>query len=332
MRLRFFLPLVLSGSFALAQDAGMQASQQAMQDAQMANQQAMQDLQTATQQASQASQQAMQDAQTAAQNANSGLAGMPMASTPKLSVKSGTYPGTITLRMKDKTRGAIMYYTTDGWTPTAQSTRYVGPIQISSTTNLQVIAIAPYYVRSRIATASYVLPGSTPIPTSAPVAANANAAFPSESTSKASAGNLVLPKGAEVPLVVTADVTSKKLEIGDTVPMALAQDLTVDGVVVAKKGTPATATVIQVDGAAMVGQPGTITFAVHALDVPGNAIPLDGTKTKEGEDKYKTVRSVSFVPFVGISALFVHGKQAEIAPNTTLTAQVEQDTPVQPVE
>jgi hypothetical protein len=330
MRLRFFLPLVLSGSFALAQDAGMQASQQAMQDAQMANQQAMQDLQTATQQASQAGQQAMQDAQTAAQNSNSGWAGMPMAATPKLSVKSGTYPDTITLRMKDKTRGAIIYYTTDGWTPTAQSTRYVGPIQISSTTNLQVIAIAPYYVRSPIATALYVLPGSTTVPASAPVAANS--AVPRESTSKANAGNLVLPKGAQVPLVVTADVTSKKLEIGDTVPMALAQDLTVDGVVVAKKGTPATATVIQVDGAAIVGQPGTITFAVHALDVPGNAIPLDGTKTKEGEDKYKTVRSVSFVPFVGISALFVHGKQAEIAPNTTLTAQVEQDTPVQPAE
>jgi Chitobiase/beta-hexosaminidase C-terminal domain len=330
MRLRFFLPLVLSGSFALAQDASMQASQQAMQDAQMANQQAMQDLQTATQQASQAGQQAMQDAQTAAQNSSSGWVGMPMAATPKLSVKSGTYPGTITLRMKDKTRGAVMYYTTDGWTPTAQSTRYVGPIHITSTTHLQVIAIAPSFIRSPIATASYVLPGSTPDTSPAPAAANS--AVPLEPATKAATAKLILPKGAEVPLVVTADVTSKKLEIGDTVPMALAQDLTVDGVVVAKKGTPATATVIQVDGAAIVGQPGTITFAVHALDVPGNAIPLDGTKTKEGQDNYKTVRSVAFVPFVGISALFVHGKQAEIAPNTTLTAQVEQDTPVQPVE
>ena len=59
---------------------------------------------------------------------------------------------------------------------------------------------------------------------------------------------------------------------------------------------------------------------------------MDGTETKEGQDKYKTVRSVSFVPFVGISALFVHGKQAEIAPNMTLTASVAQDTPVHPVE
>ncbi|MGA8288597.1 MAG: hypothetical protein WB950_07825, partial [Acidobacteriaceae bacterium] len=61
-------------------------------------------------------------------------------------------------------------------------------------------------------------------------------------------------------------------------------------------------------------------------------IPLDGTETKEGQNKYKTVRSVAIVPFVGISALFVHGKQAENAPNMTLTASVAQDTPVQPVE
>ena len=328
MRLRFFVLLVLSGSLAQAQDDGMQAAQmaqqanmQAMQDAQMANQQAMQASQ-------QASQQAMQDAQTAAQNASSGGFGISMAATPKLSVKPGTYPSSFTLRMKDKTRGAVMYYTTDGWTPTAQSTRYVGPIQITATTQLQVIAVAPYFVRSQIATATYTIPGTTAVAT--PGTAKVNSQNGAAATN--SAKDLVLPKGAAVPLVVTADVTSKKLAIGDSVPMELAQDLTVDGVVVAKKGTPAVATVIQVDGSGMVGQPGTITFAVHSLDVPGNVIPLDGTETKEGQDKYKTVRSVSFVPFVGISALFVHGKQAEIAPNSTLTALVDQDTPVHAVE
>ena len=324
MRFRFLFLLVLSGSFAVAQDAGMQAAQMAAQ----ASQQAMQDAQMANQQAMQASQQAMQNAQQAAQNADSGMTGMPMAATPKLSAKSGTYPASITLRMKDKTRGAVMYYTTDDWTPTAQSTRYVGPIHITSTTHLQVIAIAPYFIRSQIATASYILPGSTPAtPTAETKTSLQNGAAPT-----ALPENLVLSKGAEVPLIVTADVTSKKLAIGDTVPLALAQDLTVDGVVVAKKGTPAVATVIQVDGAGLVGQPGTITFAVHSLNIPGNMIPLDGTETKEGQNKYKTVRSVSFVPFVGISALFVHGKQAEIAPNTSLTALVGQDTPVQPVD
>ncbi|MES2219995.1 MAG: chitobiase/beta-hexosaminidase C-terminal domain-containing protein [Acidobacteriota bacterium] len=333
MRFRLLFLLVLSVLFtplAFGQDAAMQAmqaSQQATQDAMMANQQAMQDAQMANQQAMQASQQASQAAQQAMQNSDSGGYGMPMAATPKLSVKPGTYPGSFTLRMKDKTRGAIMYYTTDGWTPTAQSTRYVGPIHITSTTHLQVIAIAPYFMRSQIATASYILPGTVPA-ASGTGQVNPSAAAPAS----APPGKLMLPRGVEVPLVVTGDVTSKQLAIGDTIPLALAKDLTVDGVVVAKKGTPAAASVIQVDGAGFAGQPGTITFAVHSLEVPGNAIPLDGTETKEGRNKYNTVRSVAIVPFVGITALFVHGKQAEIAPNMALTAAVAQDTPVQPLE
>lgn len=299
----------------------MQAAQMAAQ----ASQQAMQDVQQANQQAMQASQQAMQNAQMAAQDSTSSF-GMAMAAKPKLSMKPGTYPSPITLRMKDKTRGAVMYYTTDGWTPTAQSTRYVGPIRITSTTHLQVIAIAPYYMRSEIVTASYILPGSTPAP------AATNPSRLAEPPTAAATTNLMLPKGAKVPLVVTGDVTSRNLAIGDTVPMALAQDLVVDGVVVAKQGTPAVATVMQVDPAGLVGQPGTITFAVHSLNLPGNVIPLSGTETKEGQNKYKTVRSVSIVPFVGMSALFVHGRQAEIKPNSILTAIVGEDTPVHPAE
>jgi hypothetical protein len=319
MRFRFIFFLLLCGSVAYAQDDGMQAAQMAAaQASQQATQQAMQDMQ-------QASQQAMQNAQQAAQDSTAS-AGIGMAAKPKLSVKPGTYSSPITLRMKDKTRGAAMYYTTDGWTPTALSTRYVGPIRIASTTHLQAIAIAPYYMRSEIVTASYILPGSN----FASAATNSNAL--GEPGAITATTNLMLPKGAQVPLVVTGDVNSKKLEIGDTIPMALAQDLTVDGVVVAKKGTPALATVTQVDGAGFVGQPGTITFAVHSLNVPGNIIRLDGTETKEGQNKYTTVRSVAVIPFVGMSALFVHGKQAEIAPNTTLTALVDKDTPVHPEE
>ncbi len=322
MRFRLLFPLVLPvlcTPLVFCQDAAMQAmqaSQQATQDAMMANQQAMQ-----------ASQQATQDAQMAMQNANSGDYGIAMAATPKLSMKSGTYPGSISVRMKDRTRGAVMYYTTDGWTPTAQSTRYVGPIQITSTTHLQVIAIAPYSMRSQIATASYILPVTMPS-----AAATGQVSLGSSAPPNTPPGKLMLPRGSEVPLVVTSDVTSKQLAIGDTIPMALSKDLTVDGVVVAKKGTPAAASVIQVDGAGFAGQPGTITFAVHSLEIPGNAIPLDGIETKEGRNKYNTVRSVAIVPFVGITALFVHGKQAEIAPNMTLTAAVAQDTPVQPLE
>src|ERR1700730_2438233 len=147
------LTLVLGGASALAQDPGMQAAQQATQAAQQANDQAI------------------RDAQLASQTAQQSMQTTPLyccfAAKPKFSVKPGAYSKAVTLKLKDSTRGAVIYYTMDGWTPTAESTRYVGPITIDSTTTLQAIAISPHGGRSRVATAVYTLNG---VPPRAPVA------------------------------------------------------------------------------------------------------------------------------------------------------------------
>src|ERR1035441_6947590 len=153
------LTLALVAAFALAQDPGMQAAQQATQMATQAAQQANDQMMQAAQQANQ---QAMQNAQQAAQNTSSCY--RCGAAAPKFSVKPGAYSAAVTLKIKDSTRGAVIYYTTDGWTPTAASTRYMGPITIDSTTTLQAIAISPYGGRSRVATAVYTLNGGPPTP------------------------------------------------------------------------------------------------------------------------------------------------------------------------
>src|ERR1700726_4374526 len=152
------LTLILAASFVVAQDPGMQAAQQASQQA----------TQMATQAAQQANQTAMQAAQQAAQNTP--VCYRCFAGKPKFSVKPGAYSKAVTLKLKDSTRGAVSYYTMDGWTPTAESTRYTGPITIDSTTTLQAIAISPYGGRSRVATAVYTLKG---VPPTAPVAPTA---------------------------------------------------------------------------------------------------------------------------------------------------------------
>jgi Chitobiase/beta-hexosaminidase C-terminal domain len=79
-------------------------------------------------QATQANQQAMQAmnqqmrAATLAGPANGYVA------KPAFSVTPGTYTTPQTVKIKDSTRGTIIYYTTDGWTPTPASTRYTGPM------------------------------------------------------------------------------------------------------------------------------------------------------------------------------------------------------------
>jgi hypothetical protein len=319
------LMLAIATSFALAQDPGMMAAQQAAQQATQAAQQASQQANDQMNQAAQqANQTMMQQAQLASQNTT------PCdrcVAKPKFSVKPGPYSSALKVRLRDSTRGAIIYYTTDGWTPTAASTRYVGAITISSTTSVQAIAISPNGYRSRVATAAYVLNGlpATP-PAPQPMAPAPSAA---SNTASNTLGELWLAQGTAVPLLFAADVNSKTAQVGDKIPMTLAEDLTADGVVVAKKGTPAVATVTEVDKTGMVGTPGQVSFQVDSLQAGSVLVKLHGGAAKQGQDEHATSMGLMLVPVVPVG-VFVRGKQAEIKPGAEFTAFVDADTPIPP--
>src|SRR5215813_4372241 len=225
----------------------------------------------AAQQAAQAARQAQRDADDAARS----LQPSPYAAAivkPNFSVKAGEYKSPITVRLKTATRGAIIYYTTDGWTPTALSNRYTGPITIDSTTTLQAIAMVPYYSRSLVSVAQYTLRSASP---SAPEKPTVNP-VPDAS------GKYTLARDTPVLLAFTSQVTSKNLEAGDKLPLALAEDLTLGNVVLAQKGTPVEAVVTEADGSRAGGAPGVITFVVHSFKVSNKTVFLRGTATKEG--------------------------------------------------
>ena len=103
---------------------------QAFQRAQAQAQQQMADFQAADALAVQQFNDQMQrdSDEAAARNAQNAPTAPPFAAAFKFSVKSGTYSKPTTVKITDSTRGATIYYTMDGWTPTTSSTRYVGPI------------------------------------------------------------------------------------------------------------------------------------------------------------------------------------------------------------
>jgi hypothetical protein len=183
------------------------------------------------------------------------------------------------VKITDRTRGAVIYYTTDGWTPTAKSTRYKGPFTIDSTTTLQAVAIAPYYIRSWVATAQYTF-ASPPSPPSRTQDGLKEAISPVLSSD----GKATLPKGMPVPLVFGGDVSSKTAQLGDQVLLTLADDLKAADTVVAKKGSRAVARIIQVDETGVGGLPGEIEFEVESLDVNGVTVKLHGSAAREGQD------------------------------------------------
>ncbi len=117
--------------------------------------------------------------------------------------------------------------------------------------------------------------------------------------------------------------------MGDKIAFTLAEDLKVGDVVVAKKGTPATGIVTEVDKNGMGGAPGEIFFEADSLQIDGSVVKLYGGAAKEGQDKVGKAMGLMFVPVVPVG-IFVHGKDAEIKPGALFTAFVDADSMLPP--
>ena len=145
------------------------------------------------------------------------------ADTPTFSLAEGNYNSIQTVSISDATAGAIIYFTTDGTTPTTSSTKYTGVITISSTQTLEAIAIANEYVASAVASATYTIiqPGFNI--TGAPVTVTAGA-----TSGNTSAITLAPVGGFTGNVALTAAITSgpsggvqPTLSFGSTTPASI---------------------------------------------------------------------------------------------------------------
>jgi type II secretory pathway pseudopilin PulG len=297
------LTLPLLFTFALAQDPAIQASQIAAQQAQRANQQA--------------TEQAIRDAQLANQNAaNAQRAAQwnrEFAATPRFSVKPGPYSSPLTVTIESN-RNTVIYYTTDGWTPTSSSTKYTGPVFIDTTTTLQAVAFTQYGSRSRVAAALYSLPQASTTPSATIPGVVSNAATAASASERA-----LLAHETPVPLVFASTVNSRTAHVGDKVPLTLAEDLKAGNRLIASKGAASFATITEVEKARGMGVPGELVFKVDSLEADGRTIKLRGSAAKEGQD-YEAKASA---PMIAPLGLLIHGKDAEIKQGTLFTAFID---------
>ena len=315
MRIPVVLLVTALSPSLVAQNAGMMAAQQAQQAAQQASQAAQQANQDAIRHAQQASEDAARASQQASQNAQQHIC--PPAARPKFSVKAGAFTKPVTVKIRENTRGAVVYYTTDGWTPTTNSTRYTGPITITSTTTLQAIAVAPDMPRSRIASAVYrvdLSSGKTaPVPAVMVVAA-------------AIITPGVLPKGTSVPLVFASDFSSRKADVGDKINLTLAEELKIGDAVVAPKGATAIVNVTEAHKSGVAGIPGFVSFEAESLTLDGTVVRLTGSAAKEGREVQINPATVGLAFVVPGGVFLVHGNEAEIKAGSVFVAAVADDT------
>jgi Astacin (Peptidase family M12A)/Chitobiase/beta-hexosaminidase C-terminal domain/Divergent InlB B-repeat domain len=87
----------------------------------------------------------------------------PPAATPTFSPASGDYTTAQTVSISDATARATIHYTTNGKTPTTASSKYAGPITVSSSETIKAIAVKTGYTQSPVASATYTFPAATPV-------------------------------------------------------------------------------------------------------------------------------------------------------------------------
>jgi Chitobiase/beta-hexosaminidase C-terminal domain len=85
--------------------------------------------------------------------------GAPSAAAPVFSPGAGTYNHPLKVTIGDQTKGAQIFYTTDGTTPTTSSTLYSGPIIVTHSLTFRAIAVVDGDANSAVVTAAYTIRG-----------------------------------------------------------------------------------------------------------------------------------------------------------------------------
>jgi hypothetical protein len=154
----------------------------------------------------------------------------------------------------------------------------------------------------------------------------------------ASADTWNLPKGTDVPLVFDQALSSKTAKAGDSVALHVADDVSINGKTVVRRGEKVTGTVSSVEKRKHFGVNAKLKLAFNAVrSAWGQTIPIEpresGKYTGSRTDKAGMAAGGGGLLLgpVGLAGgYFVVGKQVQIKIGDRIMSEVAHDTAVGP--
>src|SRR5579871_1667624 len=172
------------------------------------------------------------------------------------------------------------------------------------------------------ATASAAV-GATPAAPAVQTEASASAPEPARTA------GAVVPAGTRVIVEIVNPLSSKTIKRGDMFAIRLAAPITFEGRVVVPAGAEGQGQVVDAAPSHALGTPAKLLLAARYIGVDGTHVPLHGMAFgSTGQDQSMTVLAASFVPYVGVLAMFMHGGEVEIPAGSLAAAKLSADLPV----
>jgi len=130
------------------------------------------------------------------------------AATPALSLAAGAYTTAQKVTITDSTYGAVIYYTTNGTTPSTSSTKYTGAITVAASETIEAIAVATGFTNSAVATDKYIIETPAVTPIFSPVAGTYATAQSVKITSTTSGATIYYTTNGTTPTTASTKYTA----------------------------------------------------------------------------------------------------------------------------
>jgi hypothetical protein len=137
---------------------------------------------------------------------------------------------------------------------------------------------------------------------------------------------VMLPEGTAIWLETLTVLSSETLARGDLVPLAVSDDVTIDGIVVIPKGTRAFGQAVRAEPKTGFGVGGRLALELRHVEVGDRIVRLSGDARWAGRNS--ATRGTSSSAFAGAVAVAITGRRAEVPVGTRIAGTVLRDTAI----